>query len=73
MVHDGDPTSTLNVIVHNDPHVNSNSTVKRTLEINADDKKIELKQKDGDLFVVFVDGKFTSLPYNGVPKIKQVC
>ena len=73
LVHDTDSESNFDVIVNNDPKVNYNTTVKRTLDIKVDGKSVHLGQKIGDLFIVRVDGNLVSLPYDGTPKIKLVC
>ena len=77
LVHDSDPSAKFNIIVHNDKDINYNTTVKRTVSIIADDKTVKLGQKIGDLFIVeIVDAsgnKMVQLPYDGVPKITEVC
>ncbi len=76
LVHDKDLTSGFQVVVINDKNCNYNATCKRKLQITTDSKKIYLGQKtniDGkDFFAVKVDDKIVDLPYNGVPKIKEV-
>ncbi|XP_065679163.1 mucin-2 isoform X2 [Hydra vulgaris] len=71
LVHDTDSQNNFDIIINNDPKMNYNTTVKRTLDIKADNKAIHLGQKIGDLFIVRVDGNLVSLPYDGTPKIKQ--
>ena len=76
MVHDSDPSSKFDIIVHNDPNINNNSTVKRAVTIMADGKTVKLGQKIGDMFIVQITDnngpKMVQLPYEGVPRISEV-
>lgn len=72
LVHDSAFDVEFDVTVNNDPNINFNSTVKRTIDIRADGKDVHLGQKIGDMFIVYVNKKMVQLPYKGVPKITQV-
>ena len=72
LIHDSDPTSGFDVIINNDPAINYNTTVKRSIEIIVDGKKVFLGQKLNNMFLVTVDGKLVQFPYDGVPKIREV-
>lgn len=76
LVHDSDPSSKFDIIVHNDPNINYNTTVKRTVSIVADGKTVKLGQKIGDMFIVQIidstGNKMVQLPYEGVPRISEV-
>ena len=75
-MHDSDPSSNFDIIVHNDRNINYNSTVKRAVTVMADGKTVKLGQKIGDMFIVQITDasgtKMVQLPYDGVPRISEV-
>ena len=72
MIHDSDPTSDFQVIVHNDPNCGYNAPCKRKLSMKVDGKDIYLGQKVGNIFVVKVNNKVVSVPHKGTPTIRTV-
>ena len=73
LVTDRKSLTPFRVTLNNDASVTVNTTVKRTLTIEADGQTVYLGQKQGDSFIATVGSKVVSLPYQGVPQITKVC
>ena len=73
LVHDLDRTNALDIILNNDPNLTPSSKAKRTVDINVDGQEVHLGNKGTDGgFKVKVGNSLVSLPYEAVPRIKQV-